>query len=155
MPTSYCSATARSGEPCQFPARRGSSLCINHDPAYATRQRRNTLKGAAASVASRQSTPIRLDAVDLSTRAGVQAVLDAVIRLELLGRIPSGRARNLIRALSLATRNFDPPSLTQRQYGYPVNHASAYRDSRAAIDRRLEAACREAEARDTARRART
>jgi len=101
-------ALNKAGKPCAFVARRASGLCINHDPAYHEQQRLNARKGAAASVATRRSRSIRVDAVDLSSRVRIQALLDAVIRLELLGRIPPSRSRNLIRALSLAGRTLAP-----------------------------------------------
>jgi len=153
VPT-LCAALTKTGARCTFVARRDSGLCINHDPAYREQQRLNTLKGAAAAAEFR-SRAIRADAIDLSSRIGIQALLDAVIRLEIYGRISPARARTLIRALSLAARNFPPTSERQRRSGQPAAHdAEAYERYRANLDRTILPLVEQAEARDAARQTR-
>jgi hypothetical protein len=34
MPSAPCTALTAAGAPCGFPARRDTTLCINHHPAY-------------------------------------------------------------------------------------------------------------------------
>lgn len=92
---------------CHFPARRTRSWCINHDPTYAEQQRENSRRAARASVAARQPVDLEAFALNLSNRAGIQAAIDLVIRLELYGKISPARSRNILRALSVAVRNFD------------------------------------------------
>ncbi len=82
---------------------------MSHDPAYAEQQRDNVRNGGFAS--GRARGPFLDDASDftLSDRASIQAAIDAVLRLELTGKIPSSRSRVVVRLLSLAVRNFDRP----------------------------------------------
>jgi hypothetical protein len=100
-----CSATRNDGQPCGFAARRDSGLCINHDPAYAKQQRANVLKGSSHSRQARKQAAMLSPGIDLFSATGIQAALDLVVRLELSGAVSSSRSRNLIRALSLASRN--------------------------------------------------
>jgi hypothetical protein len=100
-----CSGTRADGQPCRFAARRASGLCINHDPAYASRQRQNARKGSAYSRETRRREAALPAGVDLYSAVGIQAALDLVVRLELAGAITSNRSRNVIRALSIASRN--------------------------------------------------
>ncbi|MCZ2107988.1 MAG: hypothetical protein LC118_00190 [Dehalococcoidia bacterium] len=102
-----CSATTRSGKPCRFAARKTSGLCINHDPAYAEQQRSNIREATRRSLQVRTVIPVPLERADLSTCASIQAVPDAIVRLELTGQLAPVRARNLLRALSIAMRNLD------------------------------------------------
>ncbi len=104
---SACSALTRQGRPCHFPARRGTHYCINHEhdadtTGAATRASR------AAAIARRTPSEQLLDTVlSLTDRASIQAVLDTLIRLELAGRISHDRATIILRACSVAARNFD------------------------------------------------
>lgn len=113
-----CSATTRAGKPCRFAARKATGLCINHDPAYAEQQRKNVERATSRSLQARTAIPIPLEHIDLSTRDSIQAILDAVVRLELVGRLPPVRARNILRALSIAMRNLDKRSSFQRSDEY-------------------------------------
>ena len=113
-----CSATTRAGNPCRFAARKATGLCVNHDPAYAEQQRKNVQKATSRSLQARTAVPIPLEYIDLSTRDSIQAILDAVVRLELVGRLPPVRARNILRALSIAMRNLDKHSSFQRSDQY-------------------------------------
>ena len=147
-PPDPCSATTRAGTPCQFAARRASGLCINHDPAYKEQQRANSARGVAASLASRraQHHQISLDEFRLTNRESIQATLDAVVRLELTGRIPVTRSRNLIRLLGIASRNFN-----RDLYNRTSLDSQHYDRARQRLDLRLESLCREADTRDEAR----
>ena len=95
-----CGAPTRAGTPCGFAARRESGLCINHDPAYRTQQRQHRLDGAARSLAARREPPIAWADLDLSNRT-------------------------LVRALSLAIRNFDTISAMARRQGAVARHPAA------------------------------
>jgi hypothetical protein len=154
-----CAATTRDGRPCRFPTRPGHPLCINHDPAFRDKQRANRAAGvSAATDARRRRARLRantalydLDQWALVDRASIQAVLDAVIRLELAGRLPNNRARNLIRALGIAVRNFDEPGGGPGKPRVFRHNLNRYRYARQTIDANLEALCSEADRRDEAR----
>lgn len=148
-----CSATTNDGRPCRFAARKATGLCINHDPAYRHQQAVNSAKGVEASRRARRRVyGLAFHQLDLTDRAGAQAALDAVIRLELAGQIPNHRARNLIRALSIAAHNFDPPPTRDRYRGMHAEHdRDRYDWFRANLDRNLESLIREANAQDEAR----
>ena len=160
-PMVLCTAITAAGRPCRFPPRTHSTLCINHDPAYRDQQTRNRQTGvqhAARSrhnrAAIRQTTALYdLDEWALSDRASIQAVLDAVIRLELAGRIPNSRARNLIRAraLALAIRNFDTPPASDQLGRVSRHNLSRYHQARRSLDNNLEALLAEAQHNDDAR----
>jgi len=112
-----CSGTTLEGKPCRFAARHETGLCINHDPAYREQQRQNTLRGAHASMARRDDIAARVaeidrqllepDPISLDTRAGIQALLETVLRLELAGSLSLARARIVTRMLSIASQNFE------------------------------------------------
>lgn len=102
-----CSAKTNAGHPCRFAARKDTGLCINHDPSYKDQQLRNVREGARRSLESRRPLPVPLPGLHLTSRGSIQALLDLVVRLELTGQLPEARARHLLRALSIATRNLD------------------------------------------------
>lgn len=139
-----CHATSRrTGQPCLFPARHEQPFCINHDPEYKAHQRQNATKGGLASARSRAAVDVENLCLWIGDRAGVQAALDTVIRLELLGRISPTRSRNILRALAIAARNFpDPrrPTIT-----YDSGDYGTYREL---IDEGLAEALEQAAARD-------
>lgn len=124
-----CAATTRKGTPCNFPAHHGTAYCINHDPAYKDKQRQNVLKGARNSRKARTRPSLNLDHLDLTDRASIQALVEAIIKLEFEGRLPTNRARHIIRLLSLANRN-----LRTSTYGWVTTpeerHAHRYRTQR-------------------------
>ena len=154
-------ALTASGILCRFSARRGANLCINHDPAYRSEQVQQRQRATDAAAHSRKlraeqrasSAIYNLDEWVLADRSSIQALLDAVIRLELAGRLPNARARNLLRALSIAVRNFDlPPGDTT--HGRTSRHnLTRYHHTRQTLDGHLEALCAEADSRDAARTA--
>ena len=102
-----CTALTRHGLPCRFIPPRGAALCINHDPGADTR--RASARAARASVTARRTPSDRLihTVLSLTDRSSIQAVLDTLIRLELAGRISNDRANIILRACSIAARNFD------------------------------------------------
>jgi hypothetical protein len=104
---SACTALTRYGNPCHFAARRGTDRCINHERGADTAGAA-TRASRAAAVARRTPSAQLLDtALSLTDRASIQAVLDTLIRLELAGRISHDRATIILRACSVAARNFD------------------------------------------------
>ena len=110
-----CHADTRGGPSCRFAARSGRPWCVVHDPTAAAQRSANAANAGRASGISRRSTSqARIDLNDvnihLTTRGEIQATLDLVIRLELLGRISPVRSRNILRALAIAARNFDRPA---------------------------------------------
>jgi hypothetical protein len=140
-----CHATSRrTGQPCGFPARYEHAYCINHDPEYQEHQRQNSTAGGHNSGASRQALSVHNLNVWLGNRAGIQAALDTVIRLELLGRISPTRSRNVLRALAIAARNFDDP-----KHPRIAHDADGYGAFREIIDADLDLALDEARAHDT------
>ncbi len=105
---SACAATTRKGRPCRFPARRDTSYCINHEPGANPSDAARRAAGAAI-LARHPSSNYLIDTVlSFTDRASIQAVLDALVRLVISGRISNSRARIILRACSVATRNFDP-----------------------------------------------
>jgi hypothetical protein len=139
-----CHATSkRTGQPCGFPARYEHAYCINHDPEYQEHQRQNATAGGHNSGASRQALSVHNLNVWLGNRAGIQAALDTVVRLELLGRISPTRSRNVLRALAIAARNFDDP-----KHPRIAHDADGYGAFREIIDADLDLALDEARAHD-------
>jgi hypothetical protein len=109
------------------------------NPAYREQQRENILKGSANSRAARKQPRLTMNDLDLSTRTGIQAALDAVLRLEFAGRIDPKRTRNLLRGLTLAARNFDPLRNYDVQLGRRVQHDEReYNIARFFLAQRLE-----------------
>lgn len=135
-----CSATTRSGTPCGFAARNETGLCVNHDPVYQQQQRQNLLKGAANSAAARRFRETALDGIfDLrfDDRASVQAAIDTVVRLQFSGQLPDRKARIILRALTLAVRNFDPPRFRPQRGHMSTHDPAAYTAARDIIDRHV------------------
>lgn len=109
---SACNAVTRSGIPCRFPARRGAAFCLNHDP-LADLTAAATRAAHISALARRRPSEQLLDAtLSLTDRASIQAVLDALIRLQFAGRISHERAHIILRACAIAVRNFDRPADT-------------------------------------------
>ncbi len=134
----------RSGQPCGFPARYEHAYCINHDPEYQEDHRQNSVTGGRNSAAVRQGLSVHHLNVWLGNRAGIQAALDTVVRLELLGRISPSRSRNVLRALAIAARNFDDP-----KHPRIAHEADGYGAFREIIDADLDLALDEARSHDT------
>jgi hypothetical protein len=110
----------RTGLPCGFPARKNRPFCINHDPLARDQHRAQSVRGGSA----RRRPAVTVEPSDilvsLHSRAGIQAVLHAVVTAELLGQISPTRSRNVIRALEVASRNFDtdPENLVEQAQLY-------------------------------------
>ncbi len=101
-----CWGITNLGRPCNFPPRRGTNYCLNHEPGADTVA--NATRAARAAAIKRTSSAHLITAViALDNREGIQATLDAVVRLNLAGRLPDRRAEILIRACATAARNFD------------------------------------------------
>lgn len=107
----HCSALTRKGLPCRFPARKGTSFCINHEPGADTRDA--AARASAVAAARRSPAEHLLDAAfSLSDRAGVQALIDATLRLAIARRIPTTTVNQVFRGCALAIRNFDAATET-------------------------------------------
>ncbi|HML97134.1 MAG TPA: hypothetical protein PKD75_01510 [Tepidiformaceae bacterium] len=108
----YCRGITRAGIPCRFPPLKGASYCINHDPSADPRQAA-ARAGLASGRARRSPAEHLLDAAfSLSDRAGVQALLDATLRLAIARRIPTTTVDQVFRGCALAIRNFDAATET-------------------------------------------
>jgi hypothetical protein len=98
-----CSARTRRGSACRFPAARGTDRCLNHAETADT-----SANATRAAIARHSPSKHLLETVlSLTDRASIQAVLDTLIRLEFAGRISHERARVIVRACGVASRNFD------------------------------------------------
>ncbi|GMV85453.1 MAG: hypothetical protein AMXMBFR80_13090 [Dehalococcoidia bacterium] len=108
-PRPRCSALTRKGFPCRFPPRIGTTFCINHEPGADPRE-----AAIRARAASRRSPHEHLldAAFSLSDRAGVQALIDATLRLAIARRIPTATVDQVFRGCALAIRNFDAATET-------------------------------------------
>ena len=102
-----CTALTRRGLPCRFRPPRGATICVNHDPD--ADQRQAGLRAGHASAVARRTPSEHLihTVLSLTDRASIQAVLDTLIRLEFAGRISHDRATIILRACSIASRNYD------------------------------------------------
>jgi hypothetical protein len=135
-----CTALTKDGTPCRVASRHGASHCLNHDPGYHEEQRANAAAaGRASGAARRQLEPVDLGFVNLTNRTGIQALLDALLRLELLGKLPSARSRMVVRLLSLAIRNFDTAARMHHLDAQVATHdTNAYGRARHAFDAQTE-----------------
>ena len=118
----FCSATTRAGEPCQFAARKATGLCVNHDPSYKEQQRQNATSGgkkiyAGLYAQKREQNP----PITLQDRASIQALAASLLTAELQGNLSPTQARNAIRLLNIAARNFDKGA-----YNTPAHHNPDY-----------------------------
>lgn len=117
----------RTGQLCGFHARNDRPFCINHDPQARDEHRAQSSRGGKA---HRTTAPIIESQgleISLDDRAGIQAILHAVVTAELLGQINPRRSLNIVRALSVATRNFDNnPNRTRAQLPDTYNIRGEY-----------------------------
>lgn len=109
---SACAATTRRGQPCRFPARKDTDLCINHEPGARTADASRRAASASAAIRNSSSADLLRSAMALTDRPSIQAVIDTVIRLQFAGRISDTRARTILRGCQLAIQNFDAPTRT-------------------------------------------
>lgn len=147
--TLTCAAINKRGKRCRARPMRNAGHCVFHNPDTAQLQRRNQSAGGQASGLSRRASAkdIHVNALSLVDRRSTQALLDAVIRLELTGRLAPTRTRNILRAISIAVRNFDPETVNIGYYQPDYNFV------REALDDFLEDACASADSHDAARQA--
>lgn len=144
-----CQAFKDDGSPCKFSAPVDHEYCRNHDPNISEEERREAAARAGrASGVARQPLPVQAVDLDFSTRAGVQAALEVITRMELLGRITPVRSRNILRALTLAHRNFDKARFVPGTGERFLHNQREYRDSRQALIRNIAHIAEEAAARD-------
>jgi len=136
----HCTALTKDGTPCRVASLRGASHCLNHDPGYQEEQQANSAAGGRASgVARRHLEPVDLGFVNLTNRTAIQALLDALLRLELLGKLPTARSRMLVRILSLAIRNFDTAARMHHLDAQVATHdTNAYGRARRAFDLQID-----------------
>lgn len=109
-----CEGTTRSGESCGFPPRHGEDFCINHTDGV-NRQEAARNAGRASALARIKSSPslnLLSTVISLTDRASIQAASDVAIRLYIGERIERDKFDSLIRACSVAMRNFDKPGDT-------------------------------------------
>jgi hypothetical protein len=103
-----CAATNKSGNPCGSYRSPGSEFCPFHRPEYAARMQEARIEGGRRSP---YQLPDQIDPdiwnVDFSlySRGGLQASMEAVMRLLILGRIPTRHASILMRFFDAAIRN--------------------------------------------------
>ena len=105
-----CLGTTRSGRHCGFRVTDGSDFCLNHDPGADTHAAATRASQAAARARAIQQTPSpRLMELmfALHNREAIQSTLDSIIRLTVADRIDKETASILVRACSVAARNFD------------------------------------------------
>ncbi len=102
-----CSAATNEGTPCGMRPARGEAFCINHQPGadrVAAAVRAGQASGRARSA---PSGDLLATVFSLTDHSSIQAVLDTVVRLTFAGRLPVARAGVILRACSIAARNFD------------------------------------------------
>jgi hypothetical protein len=135
-----CAACTKDGTPCGAPALRGASHCLSHDPGYREEHQANAAAGGRASgIARRHLEPVDLGFVNLTNRTSIQALLDSLLRLELLGKLPTARSRVIVRVLSLAIRNFDTAARMHHLDAQVASHdTNAYGRTRHAFDAQVE-----------------
>ena len=104
-----CLASKKDGTPCRAKPLPSGEYCVFHAPAYAERFQEGREQGAR-----RRETYKLPDQVDddiwnvdfsLDTRAGVQGSMEAVMRMLVLGRLPTRHASILMRFFDAAIRN--------------------------------------------------
>ena len=124
--TPVCAATTRKGQPCRANVLPGDHLCAFHHPRNATAFTDGRAAGGRRSpyVMPAEADPdLTSIAVSLYSQAGIQASLEAIMRMILLGRIPPSHAGILIRCFSVATRNLHSCNDVVR-----TRDAATYRD---------------------------
>jgi hypothetical protein len=106
---------------CGFYPIRGRPLCRNHDPRNREQHRAQSVAGGRANRRPQAKVEVGDINISLKDRSGIQAILHAVIALEFVGQISPARSRNIVRALSVATRNFDDTAHRNRA-GHTDDH---------------------------------
>jgi hypothetical protein len=108
-PGPRCTATTASGRPCRARPRTGSTLCLAHDPSYDETRRQNGRSGGERAALNnrtrRQVRPYVFKHLRIADPHDLGLVIDALLRLEITGRLPPARTRNLIRIVHAAQRN--------------------------------------------------
>ncbi len=88
-PTPTCTATNRFGEPCRRNPKKQTHLCYIHNPLTARNAREAAARaGATPRIGPHDAARIPLN---LEHRAALQATIEAILRLAVLGKIPPAR----------------------------------------------------------------
>lgn len=144
-----CLGLNKEGKPCRYDLPEGVEYCGAHDPSLTKEDRRVAASRAGkASGAARRQKSIYEIPLNLANRSGIQAAIQAVTALEFAGRLPGTRTRNLLRALALASRNFNPPA---SRYSNPPDHGEHFWSWIDAIDNNVGDLLVEADVQDTRR----
>lgn len=147
-----CHGLNKEGNPCRFDLPEGLEYCAAHNPNVPQVERRLAASraGKASGVARRQKSVYEVP-LNLANRAGIQAAIQAVAALEFAGRLPAARTRNLLRALALAARNFEPPRTKRDEDAPPAQHGELFWSWLNALDGLLPDVLVESEVQDTRR----
>ncbi|MEX0784314.1 MAG: hypothetical protein WD557_16860 [Dehalococcoidia bacterium] len=139
----FCAATTAQGRPCRARPQLGTRVCIYHDPGFASQRHEHARQGGIASGEARRTPRPLLEAraAALSDPLSVQVLLDAMVRLELLGKMTDARGKRLARLLSLAVRNV----------GRDGHDSTAYGVRRKSVDAELSGLVRQYEEEDRVR----
>ncbi len=123
-PPARCRALNSRGKPCGFWPRKGEDFCVNHGPESQDERAENVRKGVEVRLQRLRERP-SVALIDISTgfenRTAIQGTLDVTTKLLLSGRINEKTASIMVRACSVASRNFDAPV---RSFSgiHPVSH---------------------------------
>jgi hypothetical protein len=131
-----CASTNRSGDPCRAAPRTGRPFCIFHDPGFARQRRDFTSHGGRASRPPAPGLPGDFTnlLITFEDRTSIQAAIDVLVRLNLFGKIPLNRSSHLLRAISLAVRNFDSAGVVPSSGHSPAHDNDAYWARRSHLD---------------------
>lgn len=107
-----CSATTKTGQPCQAPPRHGSEYCYTHDPAVAEERKESQRKGALMLHYGRHGSGPRH--VSVRSAGDVLSLLEMAAS-DLMGRKPGHeRARNLVYLAVSASKVLETADLSER-----------------------------------------
>jgi hypothetical protein len=130
-----CPHAFNDGSICGAQSLAFDDYCYNHSPNTADQRRENAAAAGRASGEARRPTGadrILGDediAVNTTDPAQLQVLIDAIMRMELEGRFPPARSRQVVRLLALAVRNVsridrkEPHSVTA--YDDPTTYLDA------------------------------
>lgn len=129
-PAPRCAARNKQGEPCKAYPSLGTPFCLMHNPERADYVQENRRQGGRhrAPYQFAEEVEANLRAIDLHmlTPLGLQASLEAVTRMVLLGRIPRQTAAVIMRFFEVAGRNIPnlqrPNDATREFYVEHVDH---------------------------------
>ncbi|MEX0784985.1 MAG: hypothetical protein WD557_20305 [Dehalococcoidia bacterium] len=113
-----CKAATSKGLTCRGPVDNDGDLCYFHDPAKADERREGARRGGIASGESRRNPRPLLEprVATLTDPLSIQVLLDAVLRLEMLGKMTDARGKRLAKLLALAVKNVGRDGLDSAAY---------------------------------------